>query len=280
MVYTATAPALSSRETSVLQWADKGGRARVTTRDIQSLFGERAGIRIVASLARKGVLDRVGRGVYSVRPLGAMASPPVLSVLARVAHLLSDEPYYVGGPTALTLHRGGVGPEGLPACVDVYSMRHRRARDLSGVRVVFRRSAIAGFNFGVMEVEVDGVMLVVSDAERTVLDLLEWPERPLGMSLAVKALHDALPRLRTRRLIQYALRWPTVSTLQRLGLLLERAGADAQALAPLAARVAESSGVPSLLPGARRIGGVHPVWRLVVNDRNLRLPLVPEMAHA
>ena len=264
MAYSGPSPSLTSRETAVLQWADKGGRARVTTGDLQALFGDRAGIKVASSLARKGVLDRVGRGVYTLRPLRALASPWSSPSLVAVAHLFGDMRYYVGGPAAMALH--GFTTETLTSHVDVFSKAHRRAREVGGVQLVFHRAGEWAFGFGLSRVEVAGVPVTVSDPERTVLDLLEWRERPFGIRLVARALEGTIRRVRTDRLVEYALRWPTVSTQQRLGLLLERAGADAGILDMLAARVAITGSVPSLLPGVRRIGGVHPVWRLVVND--------------
>lgn len=261
------APPLSARETTILRWADEHARGRLTAQDIRALLGD-AAPRVASSMARKGLLDRVGRGVYLVRPLRAVADPWTHSALAGVAHLLAGEPYYVGGPAALTLHR--LTSQLFTSRLDVYVRRQRRPRTIGNARVTFHITADWAFTFGLTTVQIEGVDVHVTDPERTLLDILERTERLVGLRLADRAVREALPRVNLERLVAYALRWPTASTRQRLGLLLERRGVSPELLAPLAAAAAVSRSLPSIRPGRPRVGGVHPVWRIVENDRPAR----------
>ena len=71
----------------------------------------------------------------------------------------------------------------------------------------------------------------------------------LGMAQTFAAIQAAAPRVDLLRLLDYALRWPNVSTCQRLGVLLERAGIAQVALQPLAARV-QDAGVAAMIRSA------------------------------
>lgn len=119
------------------------------------MVGDAAGAKVVSSMARKGALDRVGRGVYVVRPLRALAEPWALSALVGVAHLLGDERYYVGGPAALTLHR--LTGQLFTSRLDVYVRRQRRSRTVGNARVVFHIAAEWAFAFGLTTVRIEGV---------------------------------------------------------------------------------------------------------------------------
>lgn len=247
----------------MLRWASDGRRARITTQEIGALLGQQISAKIASSLARKGVLDRVGRGIYAVRP-PRMAVSPLMPALVGIAHLLVGRPYYVGGPAVLKVHR--LTRQIHPLQIDVYIGAHRRPRTLGATRVVFHTAGAWAFEFGLTSCVLDDIVVIVSDPERTPLDLLERSSRLVEAWIAQQAVGDALPHIRVNRLVEYAVRWPTGSTCQRLGLLLERAGVTRDVLAPLTARVASSGGVPAMLPENRRVGGVHPIWRVVMND--------------
>lgn len=259
---TVNMPSLTSRETAVLAWADRARQTRVTVSDVAEAVGTAAAAKTAASLARKGVLDRVGRGVYVVRPLRAVAAPWSASTLALVAALLEGERYYVGGPAALTLHR--LTTQAYGSIVDVFVERRRRTRELNRARVVFHPTPGWAFDDGLTKVTVEGSDLRVSDPERTLIDLLERP-RLLGPAATIAAVQAAIPRVDLSRLLEYALRWPNLSTCQRLGVLLERAGVPAIALNHLAVRVG-GAGITAMIRGAPRRGRTHSVWRIVEND--------------
>src|SRR5438874_1266060 len=100
-----TTPGLSPRELDLLTEWELGGVDRVAPADIAERVGADAARKVLARLARKGALQRVGRGVYAVKPLRAVGRPWASPVAAAVAQALADRRYYVGGPVALTLHR-------------------------------------------------------------------------------------------------------------------------------------------------------------------------------
>ncbi len=259
------APSLTPRETAVLAWADRVRRTRLTVRDMAEAVGPSAAPKTASSLARKGVLDRVGRGVYVVRPLRAIAAPWSISTFAAVAALLEGQRYYVGGPAALTLHR--ITTQAYGSVVDVFVMGHRRPRELGGARIVFHTATPGTLDYGVTTIQIEGNALSLSDPERTLLDLLEHP-RLLGNPETFATVRAATTRIHLPRLLDYALHWPNLSTCQRLGVLLERAGTPSSTLAPLADRV-RVAGVAAMLRQAPRRGHTHSVWRIVENDADV-----------
>src|SRR5262245_45897172 len=96
---------LSSREVRLLANWERERRLSVTIDDIRQLMGRDVGKEVTRSLLRKGVLQRVGRGIYVVRPLRSLVRPTILSSAVATAILLRDRPYYLGGLWAFTFHR-------------------------------------------------------------------------------------------------------------------------------------------------------------------------------
>src|SRR5579885_2050808 len=258
-----TAPGLSSRELALLAEWELEGVDRVEPSDVAERVGPDAARKVLARLARKGALDRVGRGVYAVKPLRAVGRPWASPAAAAVARALTGRRYYVGGPVALTLRR--LTTQVNYAVVDVFVPDQWRPRDVGNARVVFHTLRWRGaFDFGIAPVELDGTPVDVSDPERTLLDALDRPELIGGPGAAVELFRGSLHRIDVDRLIGYALRWGRESLRQRTGFLLEMAGVPATQLHQLAAGTRPTNPVPLRKGGSPR-GRGHPVWRVVAD---------------
>jgi predicted transcriptional regulator of viral defense system len=151
--------------------------------------------------------------------------------------------------------------------LDAYVTRERRPRRLSSARFVFHVLPADKFGYGIETHSLEGADVRVSDAERTVLDSLDYPKTFGGMRVALYMVGSALDRVDRGQLIAYAARGSHPSTCQRLAVLFERRGAPARLLAPLTRRVRETSSLLSMLPDAPRTGPVNARWRVVENDR-------------
>jgi len=260
------APRLSSLETAVLSWADRLDRTSLTTADIESIVGAANGRHVASSLAHKGLLQRLSKGVYRVQPLGAIGRSRSGSAIAAVALVLGDRLYYVGGRTAASLHR--LTTQRYATVVDVYTPRRLRPRRVGQAELVIHPVAMDALQFGLTHMTIDDVAVVVSDPERTFLDLLDRSERLLGFSETRRILHDNLGhKLRAARLVNYVRHWPKTSTARRLGVLLEREGVTDETLAPLIRSLRGSASDAALVPGGTRRGALHPRFRVILNDQ-------------
>lgn len=236
---------------------------RVTLGELRKLLGADSR-KLITGLVQKGLLERIAPGLYVVHPFRSLGRPRVVSPQVVAAALLADEPYYLGGWWAFSLHR--LTQQVYGSILDAYVTRERRPRRLRTAKLVFHVLPNGAFEYGIETAMIEGTSVCVSDAERTVLDALDYPKTFGGIRAALQLVEPALDRVAHKRLVAHAARAAHPSTCQRLGLLLERRGATARSLAPLARRIHETSSLLSMLPDVPRTGPVNPRWRVVEND--------------
>ncbi len=256
---------LSARERQLLASWERERRVRLTRAELVDAWGTSTASDIAKGLLRKGVLQRAGRGVYLVVPLRAQLRPTHASAAVFVAALLADEPYYLGGLWALSLH--GLTQQQYGSRIDAFVVRWRKPRRLGDALVYFHSVPPTAFGVGVETIDLEGMRVRISTKERTIIDALDAPDGVGGLRSALQLVSPALTKVDARRLVALAAELSRVSTCQRLGLLLERQRVPSRDLAPLRRRVRENRSVVSMLPDAPRRGRVHPVWRAVENDR-------------
>lgn len=182
-----------------------------------------------------------------------------------VEALLGDEPHYLGGLWAISLH--GLSQQRYAAVVDAFVTHRLAARRLGAGRVRFHALPKDAFGYGVTAVDIEGIAVRVSDPERTMLDALDHPRIFGGIGRALDIAREHLDRMDAKRLVQYALQGSRLSTCQRLGVLLERAELSARALGPLRSKARATHSLLSFVPEAPRTGRVNQRWNVVENDR-------------
>jgi predicted transcriptional regulator of viral defense system len=255
---------LSRREVGLLAAWERERRVTLTIDVIREAVGADSARDVASRLVHKRALERIGRGKYLVRPLRTLSRPTAPSAPVLAAALLQGEAYYLGGLWALTLHR--LSEQQYASTLDAFASRRHGARHLGAARLVFHRVAAPRLARGVTAVAIEGVSVQVSDPERTLLDLLDYPSVAGSSGEALRLVTAALPKVSRRKLVEHAVQDSRNSTCQRLGVLLERAGASEREVAALAKRVRETRSVLSLREGFPRVGRLNRRWRVVEND--------------
>ena len=256
--------ALSRREVALLAGWERERRVSVTIEDIRKIVGDSVARDVASRLVAKQVLERVARGRYLVRPLRTQSRPSTVSAPVRAAVLLRGEPYYLGGLWAMTFHR--LTEQLYASVLDAFVDRRHSGRRLVGARLVFHRVISMRLGYGIVAVDLEGMSVRISDPERTLLDLLDFPALVGGSGDALGLVKQTMSRVDRAKLIEYGARGARSSTCQRLGVLLERAGSAPRPLAALHKRVARTKSVLSMDPGAPRKGNFNRRWSVIEND--------------
>lgn len=184
---------------------------------------------LLRRLLRDGLIDRVRRGRYAVRPLGTLGtSVAAEDVVLAIAAGFADIPHRVAYRTALDQLDLLSHPS---RTIQVAVGRPTRSERLSGrplTTVVEAESAL-----GVGAIQRDGAS--VSDLERAILDAGARPELVGGAAVLAEAVAAAARRADPARLTDYARRLNWGPALRRLGSLADALELDglAHRLAPL-----------------------------------------------
>ena len=257
-------PSLSKREARLLASWEQARVPSVTIADIRLQVGAKAAKDVASGLTRKNVLQRVGRGIYLVRPLRSLVGPSTSTSIASVATLLREQPHYIGGLWAFTHHR--LTTQQYVTVIDAFVTRRRPPRDLGAAKLAFHVIGSELLGYGIMRAVIEGTEVRVSDVERTLLDVLDHPSLAGGFRGALSLFQETLPRADIKRLIDYACRGSRASTCQRVGVLLERRRTSPALLAPLRERISRTRSRAAMLPNEAMRGHLNERWRLVEND--------------
>jgi predicted transcriptional regulator of viral defense system len=266
------ARSLSEAEARVVLGLESRGQARITLSELRRSARVSPGFarKLAHNLVRKGWLQRIRPGLYLLNPSehGPDAIPDTDPF--RVGALLAS-PYYFGYATAAELL--GLLPQAGRVYYVVAPVRSRRIRRGNAEFRFVHTSARA--IWGTRSIERRGVSLVVSDPERTVIDVVTRPELAGGLPGAARILFAAKPTLDWDRMAQYVGRAQRPSLAQRIGFLGQRVRPEfpMPTRAERAFRPRRSASYAPLGPPSvyGRRGQHDPGWRVLDNVGPARL---------
>jgi predicted transcriptional regulator of viral defense system len=136
------------------------------------------------ALVRRGLVERVSRGLYRVADVAPTENYSLAMACARVPNSI------VCLLSALRVH--GIGSQA-PAQVWLGIPHKARSPRLPGIKLRIVRFSAAAWTFGVKQIEFEGVAAHITSPARTVADCFRL-ERLVGPEVAIEALRDALSR--------------------------------------------------------------------------------------
>lgn len=209
---------LSVAESKVVLAMEARGQEMLQLEDIVDLAGVSPDYarKLAERLSAKGWIQRVGRGRYLLNP--AKAGPdaiPDMNAFRVGSKLVS--PYYFGYATAATYH-SLLTQASRTYYVVTTSPHAPTLSEPAEFRIV--RVPRNKF-FGIQEGEKYGARIVVSNAEKTVVDAVDRPDHVGGIPAVAQIIANAKKRLDYAKLATYARRMHSKSLVQRLGYLLD-----------------------------------------------------------
>jgi predicted transcriptional regulator of viral defense system len=204
--------------------------------------------RFVSQLQQAGWLVRIKNGLYQIADLGSLGT---LS-LSRytIAQLLLPESY-VSFHAGLQFH--GFFDQALNSISSV-GLRQRPAVHLEGTTYRFVKTKTE-YYYGFKSHTMNGRRVQIAEAEKAIIDLMQFARNGATVGLAVEILRDSHHRLQIEQLVDWALRSPL--TVQRvIGFLLDTSGLAASGLKKTAQ---QSKSITKLTPESSQYSST---WRL------------------
>jgi predicted transcriptional regulator of viral defense system len=229
----------------------------------------RHAVNLLASMAQKGALHRVGRGRYAVIP------PDVLYGRRSYVvdpHLILDELmqtngadglYYVAYQSAAAIH--GAAHQ-LPFALLVAIPQQRRRIELGRAWIQFVQLKPEKL-FGFQQIHYHDVPLNVSDPEKTILDCLERFDLCGGVAEVARTISGLIEEVKPDKLCDYLQRMDNQALAQRLGLILERLSTAQEIEGGLIDGIAQQVGehIYPLDPHEPEAGVLDSRWRIREN---------------
>lgn len=196
--------------------------ADITTRLVD--VSRKHAVNLLANMARKNALYRIGRGRYVVIPPDVLYGRKsyVIDPHLIIDELMKDyearDDYYIAYQSAASLH--GAAHQ-LPFDLMVALPQQRRPIELGQTQIVFVQLKPSKF-FGFHEMAYQESRLNVSDPEKTILDCLERFDLSGGVDEVARTLSVLIEKITADKLLDYLKRMDNQALTQRLGLILER----------------------------------------------------------
>jgi predicted transcriptional regulator of viral defense system len=196
---------------------------------------------LVSSLSASGWIEIIKRGTYMIKsPIYSGEVPPFAIASALV------QPLAISHWSALAHH--GFTTQ-IPSMVQASTPRKVVTPDMrAGIthrprgRAVWRAAGVdvefvyvqPRHFFGHQQIWAGSWRQVnITDPERTVLDLVAWPDIFGGMQAAIEITEGSISDIDVSKLVRYALQYHVGSVIKRLGWILGQFNASAEIVEPL-----------------------------------------------
>ena len=255
---------LGPNETTVVARLSYEKATVVTLEQLKALFGfdNTSMNRIVFRLKKKGILRPIKKGIYFYSPLESGPAGRNINEFLVPSLLYPKGNYYVGYGTMYNYY-GFTDQIFQQMCILNTSKQYQKA--IGGM--MFKMIKIAPRRlYGLETIKIRGVEVIVSDKERTLVDLVNFSKPVGGLKQALNILKEQVltKQVNTKKLIKYASQFPIASTRKRIGFILEEADLPDEVLKPLTKSVDKTS-FSTLYDIRSRKGKINKRWRLIEN---------------
>lgn len=259
-----TMKSLSSRETEIIARLAYEKAAIITSKMFDSYFRFLPLLRnkIISRLAKKGVLKAIKRGVYFFSPLESGPAGSSINEFLVPPVFFPKGNYYVGYSTMYNYY--GFTDQ-IFQVMYVLNTAMQREKVVGNMRLRMVKISESRI-YGIEKIKIRDAEVIVSDRERTLVDLVYFPEPVGGMKKAFDILKEQVKTKKadTGKLIRYTLRFPDNSTIKRVGYTLEKAGLNDKVLMPLL-KAAKKTSLINLYPSKSRKGKIIKKWMVIKN---------------
>lgn len=261
---------LSTRERRLLSHFASLEKDTLTVNDLIKLRDYKAGTanQILSRLSRKGWLQRLKRGVYSIVPLSSITAAPAIEKIWPLAVDLFKPAFISGWSSA---EHWDLTEQIFNSVAIVTSLPQRKNLHVIG-DIKFRTKTInKKLFFGTTKIWFGSSAVEIADPSRTLVDILDVPSFGGGGRHVIDVVNrywrsdTCNPDL----LFKYALQYDRGVLFKRLGYLAEKQNAPVDENWIKACQKHTSKGISNFDPDGPKVGKIITKWNLRIN-----LPIV------
>lgn len=211
---------------------------------------------MLSRMEKEGLIERIEKGKYLIIPLGAEKGGYTLNEFVIGSQLI--EPAVMAYWSALNYH--GL-TEQIPNTVFIQTISRKKIQRFESLGVKYRIVRVNTKKFfGIIQVWIEGTVVMITDPEKTIIDCLDKPHYCGGIIEASKALHSLHDDLDIDKLKKYAIDIGNSAVIKRLGCLCDKMGISIDIDPGVL-----SSNYPLLEPSLHRKGKINSKWRIHEN---------------
>lgn len=250
---------LGPKETEVIARLSYEKAAVITTNQFDSFFSFPPEQRnqIIFRLKKKGILAPIKKGVYLFSPLESGPAGRNINEFLIANTLFPGGNYYIGYSTMYSYY--GFTDQ-IYQTMYVLNTTVQRQRVINGVQFMMIRVS-AKRMYGLEKINKE---VIVSDKERTLVDLIYFPNPVGGLKSAFEILANQIKKIDLLKFIRYASIFPSVSARKRIGFTLDKCGLNSKQLAPLLKSI-EGTSLAVLYNVNSRKGRINKKWGIIEN---------------
>lgn len=254
---------LGPKETEVIARLSYEKTTVITKEQLEKLFGKSVLVRqIIYQLKKKGILKQITKGVYYYSPLEAGPAGIRINEFLIPPILFPKGNYYVGYSNMYNYY--GFTDQIFQT---FYVLNTSRQRERTICSIPFKLVKISPKRmYGLENIKISGSQIIVSDRERTLVDLIYFPDPIGGLKKAFEILEIEASSGKTaiKNLVKYAVSFPAISTHKRIGYVLDKSGVSKKILAPLEKSVKNTSLI-TLCGSKSRKGTIDNKWKVIID---------------
>ncbi len=255
---------LGPKETEVIARLSYEKVSLVTKEQLDKWFGFSPELRkqIVFRLKNKGVLLPIKRGLYFFSPLESGPKGSRINEFLIPPVLFPNGNYYIGYSTMYSYY--GFTDQ-IFQTMYILNTSLQREKVVGGMR--FKMIKVSAKRmYGLKKLKIKNTEVIVSDRERTLVDLIYFPQPVGGLKKAFYILKEEVKykKIDIKKLVKYAVQFPSVSVRKRIGFVLDSSGVNENILKPLLKSIKNTSLVV-LFPSSSRKGRINKKWMVIEN---------------
>ena len=225
-------------------------------------FPKRVKEKTLFRLKKNGILTTIKRGIYFYSPLESGPAGSSINEFLIPPVLFPKGNYYIGYSTMYNYY--GFTDQ-IFQTMYILNTSLQRAKTISNMRFKMIRIS-AKRMFGLEKIKIKDTEVIISEKERTLVDLIYFPGPVGGLKRASEILQEQVKgrKIDINKLIKYAIKFPNVSIKKRIGFVLEQAGLKDKILEPLL-KSARKTSLVTLYSSKSRRGEINRKWMVIEN---------------
>lgn len=252
---------LGQQETNFLtHFAASGKRLIRLEEAVEFLHSRSVATKMLSHLASKSWLQRLGRGLYLIIPLEAGPE----RTWSENSFIIGPQLVTPGAIAYWSAFRFWNWTEQIPKVTFIQTTKRKKSVLIDGATYQFITIKESHF-FGFVNRSIEGVSVLVTDPEKTLLDAAARPDLSGGIFLLAQALKDNRVSIDWNKLDRYLLQWGGGVVAKRLGYLAETLQISVPDKMLERWQELVTKGISLIEPGLERKGHVITRWQLQIN---------------